>query len=302
MPVVIECLSYEYNQGTPAAVTALRDVSVRVERGEWVSIVGHTGSGKSTLAQHMNALLIPQSGRVEIDGTEVRQKAKGLRELRRKVGLVFQYPEQQFFAETAREEIAFAPHNWGLRGQELERRVTDAARSVGLDPPLLESNPFSLSGGQQRRVAIASVIAAKPDYLVLDEPTAGLDASGIRELTGLLSDLKKDGLAIVQVTHDLQSALDNSDRLLVMENGVGVAQGGAEDVAGFLLENPVRGLVIPPLVQFVAGLRARGIEIPLTCDLSEIVMKVEERSGMSRKSEPSRAADAASCGLGRCSS
>ncbi|MDR1020060.1 MAG: energy-coupling factor ABC transporter ATP-binding protein [Synergistaceae bacterium] len=302
MSVVIECLSYSYNLGTPAIVTALSDVSVSVERGEWVSIVGHTGSGKSTLAQHMNALLIPQSGRVEIDGTEVKPKAKGLRDLRRKVGLVFQYPEQQFFAETAREEIAFAPHNWGLRGQDLDRRVADAASAVGLDAALLESNPFSLSGGQQRRVAIASVIAAKPDYLVLDEPTAGLDATGIRELTHLLSELKRDGLAIVQVTHDLQSALDRSDRLLVMENGVGVTVGGAEDVAAFLLRNPVRGLVIPPLVQFSAGLRARGIEIPLTGDLDTIVRKVEERSATPLKYEPANGACAASDGQGRCSS
>jgi energy-coupling factor transport system ATP-binding protein len=178
----------------------------------------------------------------------------------------------------------------------------DAAVSVGLNTALLESNPFSLSGGQQRRVAIASVIAAKPDYLVLDEPTAGLDATGIRELVQLLLELKRDGLAIVQVTHDLQSALDHSDRLLVMENGVGVAAGGPEDVAGFLLANPVRGLVIPPLVQFAAGLRARGIKIPLTSDLGTIIKKIEGRSAMSSKFEPSSTAAAPARGFGICNS
>jgi energy-coupling factor transport system ATP-binding protein len=281
MSVIIERLSYTYNSGTPAMAVALKDVSVTVERGEWVSIVGHTGSGKSTLAQHMNALLIPQSGRVVIDGVEVKAKAKGLRELRRKVGLVFQYPEQQFFAETAREEIAFAPSNWGVNDEELDKCVMEAVLSVGLKPELLESNPFSLSGGQQRRVALASVIAAKPDYLVLDEPTAGLDAAGIKELIQLLSKLKKDGLAIVQVTHDLQSALDHSDSLLVMENGAGVTRGCPEDVAEYLLGKPVRGLVIPPLVQFCAGLRERGIDIPLTSGMDIILKKIEERAGLS---------------------
>ena len=172
--MIIEHLSYAYNSGTPSEALALKDVSVSVSRGEWVSIVGHTGSGKSTLAQHMNALLIPQSGLVEIDGVQVTPKAKGLRDLRRKVGLVFQYPEQQFFAETARDEIAFAPANWGASGEELEQCVDYAVSSVGLEPDLLGANPFSLSGGQQRRVAMASVIAMKPDYLVLDEPTAVL--------------------------------------------------------------------------------------------------------------------------------
>jgi energy-coupling factor transport system ATP-binding protein len=277
MSVIIERLSYEYNAGTPAVASALKDVSVTVERGEWVSVVGHTGSGKSTLAQHMNALLIPQSGRVEIDGVEVKPKAKGLRALRRKVGLVFQYPEQQFFAETVREEIAFAPANWGVSGKELDDCVSDAVSSVGLDPLLLDSNPFSLSGGQQRRVALASVIAMKPDYLVLDEPTAGLDAAGINELIRLLGELRSEGLAVVQVTHDLQSALDNSDRLLVLENGVSVANGAPEEVAEYLLRNPVQGLVIPPLVEFAAGLRERGIELLLTSDLGTIIEKIEER-------------------------
>ena len=275
--MIIEHLSYSYNSGTPSEALALKDVSVSVSRGEWVSIVGHTGSGKSTLAQHMNALLIPQSGLVEIDGVQVTPKAKGLRDLRRKVGLVFQYPEQQFFAETARDEIAFAPANWGASGEELEQCVDYAVSSVGLEPDLLGANPFSLSGGQQRRVAMASVIAMKPDYLVLDEPTAGLDATGINELIRLLKKLRAEGLAVVQVTHDLQSALDHSDRLLVLENGMSVAGGAPEEIAQYLLENPVRGLVMPPLVQFAAGLRERGITLDLTSDIGTIIKKIEER-------------------------
>jgi energy-coupling factor transport system ATP-binding protein len=287
MSLRVENLSYTYNPGTPAVTVALRGVSLSVERGEWVSIVGHTGSGKSTLAQHLNALLLPQSGRVEIDGVEVKRKAKGLRALRRKVGLVFQYPEQQFFAETVREEIAFAPSNWGVQGEELDASVFDAVRAVGLDSALLDSNPFALSGGQQRRVALASVIAMRPDYLVLDEPTAGLDAAGVRELARLLAKVRADGLAVIQVTHDLQSALEHSDRILVLENGVSVALGAPEEVAEYLLANPVRGLVIPPLVQFAAGLREMGALLDLTSDIKTIVKKVEELRASRGKARPS---------------
>jgi energy-coupling factor transport system ATP-binding protein len=274
--IVVRDLSFTYNIGTSARSEALRGVSLAVERGEWVSIVGHTGSGKSTLAQHLNVLLIPQSGAVEIDGVAVDQRAKNLRELRRKVGLVFQYPEQQFFAETVREEIAFAPSNWGVKGSELDECVNEAVMSSGLDPSLLDSNPFALSGGQRRRVALASVIAMRPDYLVLDEPTAGLDAAGIRELTQLMTKIRGEGLGVVQVTHDLQSALAHSDRILVLENGSGVTYGDAESVAAYLLDNPVQGLVIPPLVKFIVGLRERGLDLPLTSGVGRIVDSLEE--------------------------
>ena len=275
MSIAVKDLSYTYSPGTPAESAALTDISLDVERGEWISIVGHTGSGKSTLAQHLNLLILPQSGTVSIDGIPVTEKSKKLRELRRKVGLVFQYPEQQFFAETVREEIAFAPRNWGLDGDDLERAVQEAVLATGLDPALLDSNPFALSGGQRRRVALASVISMNPDYLVLDEPTAGLDAKGVRELVKLLQKIRVAGLAVVQVTHDLGAALLYSDRIFVLEGGRGVVFGSAEEVAEYLLHNPVRGLVIPPLVQFVAGLRTHGVRIPLTSDVRAIVAAVE---------------------------
>lgn len=237
---------------------------------------GAYGSGKSTLAQHLNALLLPCSGSVEIDGTVVTSGLKTLRDLRRKVGLVFQYPEQQFFAETVREEISFAPANWGLAGEELQRSVDEAVRLVGLDSTLLDSSPFALSGGQRRRVALASVIAMKPDYLVLDEPTAGLDAKGLRELFSLLSDIRRDGLAVVQITHDLESALTHSDKVLVLEKGRRAAYGTPNEIAEYLLTNPVHGLVIPPLVRFAAALRERGVSISLASDVPEIIRALEE--------------------------
>lgn len=277
MSIEIRGVSYTYNGGTPAACEALTDISITVERGEWIAIVGHTGSGKSTLAQHMNALLLPQSGSVFVDGIEVREKSKELRSIRRKVGLVFQYPEQQFFAETVREEIAFAPGNWGVSGDDLTACVMDAAAAVGLDSGLLEANPFALSGGQRRRVALASVIAMKPDYLVLDEPTAGLDATGIRELSELLECVRASGLGVVQITHDLQSALIESSRILVLERGRCVVSGTPEEIAAYLLENPVQGLVIPPLVRFCAGLRVCGVGgVSLTSSVDAIISRLED--------------------------
>lgn len=279
MSIAIEGVSYTYNGGTSAAYEALSNVSVTVERGERIAIVGHTGSGKSTLAQHMNALLLPQSGSVVVDGIHIHEKSKDLRAVRRKVGLVFQYPEQQFFAETVREEIAFAPSNWGVAGDDLGRCVTDAIDAVGLDSAFLDNNPFALSGGQRRRVALASVIAMRPDYLVLDEPTAGLDATGIRELSALLGKIRDSGLGVVQITHDLQSALTESSRILVLERGRRVMSGSPEEIAAYLLDNPVQGLVIPPLVRFCAGLRERGIDVKLTSDLPTIVALLEEARG-----------------------
>ncbi|MDL2263198.1 ATP-binding cassette domain-containing protein [Synergistaceae bacterium OttesenSCG-928-I11] len=282
MSIVAENVTYTYAIGTPAEGTALRDVSMTADRGEWVSVVGHTGSGKSTLAQHLNVLLIAQCGTVTIDGVVVREKSKDLRSIRRKVGLVFQYPEQQFFSETVREEIAFAPSNWGVVGAELDVCVNTAAQAVGLDVSLLSSNPFALSGGQRRRVALASVMAMCPDYLILDEPTAGLDATGIRELFQLLNEAKRGGMGIVQVTHDLASALSFSDRILVLEEGQSVSYGDPESIAAYLLERPVRGLVLPPLVAFCAALRARGVPLPLTSDIQEILGVLKKRRGDDR--------------------
>jgi energy-coupling factor transport system ATP-binding protein len=277
--IAAEDVFYSYNVGTPAEHAALEGVSFRVEHGERVSIVGHTGSGKSTLAQHLNLLLFPQRGSVSIDGVSPKPGSPDARELRRKVGLVFQYPETQFFAETVRDEIKFAPANWGMRGDELDACVDEAAAAAGVEPSLLGSNPFSMSGGQRRRVAIASVIAMKPDYLVLDEPAAGLDAAGVRGLERIFSDIRARGLAVVQVTHDLESALNHSDKILVLERGRAVASGTPEEIALFLADNPVRGLLLPPTARFALGLRKRGINVSVTCGVPELVSALESAKG-----------------------
>ncbi|MDR1965279.1 MAG: ATP-binding cassette domain-containing protein [Synergistaceae bacterium] len=282
MSIKLDGVSYAYNVGTPAENVALDGVSLVVERGEWLSIVGHTGSGKSTLAQHLNLLLSPQSGTVSVDGELVQIGTKAARGLRRKVGLVFQYPESQFFAETVRDEIEFAPSNWGVKGDDLKSCVDEAVSASGLDPALLAANPFALSGGQRRRAAIASVLAMRPEYLVLDEPTAGLDAAGIRDLTGMLSDLRERGMAVVQVTHDLGVALERSDRVLALERGRAVAEGTPEEIASYLAENPVKGLLLPPCASFAHRLRSRGINVPLTSGAAAIAEAVEKARAVMR--------------------
>jgi energy-coupling factor transport system ATP-binding protein len=276
LSIKVENIRYIYNAGTPAAVTALDGVSIEAERGEWVSVVGHTGSGKSTLAQHLNLLLIPSSGTVSIDGERVTPGSSAARTARRKVGLVFQYPESQFFAETVREEIAFAPSNWGVGGSDLDACVTEAASSVGLSTEALGSNPFSLSGGERRRAAIASVLSMKPDYLVLDEPTAGLDSSGARTLTAAFRDLCSKGMAVIHVTHDMEIAMSMSDRIAVLERGALAVAGTPERVAEYLSEHPVKGLVMPASARFAQGLRKRGVRIPLASRVTGIIEALEE--------------------------
>ncbi|HRX25848.1 MAG TPA: ATP-binding cassette domain-containing protein, partial [Aminivibrio sp.] len=212
MSIIVSGLGHTYHPGTPLETHALRDISFEFPAGTWFSVVGHTGSGKSTLAQHLNGILLPMEGEIFIDGLEVKEKSPSLRDIRRKVGLVFQYPEQQLFAETVSDELAFAPRNWGVPEQDIPGRVAAAAAQVGLDEGCLGRSPFHLSGGEKRKAAIASVLSSLPDYLVLDEPTAGLDSFSRKELTRLLSGLRKEGMGILLVTHDLDIALQMSDR------------------------------------------------------------------------------------------
>lgn len=266
-----------YHPDTPLATPALEDVSFEVLPGEWVSVVGHTGSGKSTLAQHLNALFLPQQGRVTVDGMEVKPRSKELREIRRRVGLVFQYPEQQLFAETVEEEVAFGPRNWNPNA-DVKPLVEKALRLVNLDLSFLSTSPFLLSGGQKRRVAIASVLASEPRYLVLDEPTAGLDCRGIKDLMKLLETLLHNGMAVVHITHDLELAFERSDRILVLEEGRVVVWGKPEKVAERLLAQPIKGLVLPPIMEVCRLLQSKGMDIPLTWEVGRLVREIERRA------------------------
>lgn len=249
---------------------SLEGINFEFAPGTWFSVAGHTGSGKSTLAQHLNGLLLPMAGDVIVDGLEFREKSPALREIRKKVGLVFQYPEQQLFAETVFDEIAFAPRNWEVPEGEVKVRVQSALGHVGLDEAYLTRSPFHLSGGEKRKVAIASVLAASPDYLVLDEPTAGLDSFSRRELIRLLSRLKDEGVGILLVTHDLDAALQMSDQILILDRGRQVTCDTPGEVLSSLESVPVPGLRLPEIAALSALLRKRGRDVPLTLDWREI--------------------------------
>ena len=270
MSIVVKNLRHIYHPGTPLETPSLEGINFEFSPGTWFSVAGHPGSGKSTLAQHLNGLLLPMAGEVKVDGLELREKSPSLREIRRKVGLVFQYPEQQLFAETVFDEVAFAPRNWDVSEEEVRTRVKSALSHVGLDETYLPRSPFQLSGGEKRKVAIASVLAASPDYLVLDEPTAGLDSFSRRELTGLLSRLKEEGVGILLVTHDLDIALEMSDQILVLDRGRQVAWDTPEEVLSSLESTPVPGLRLPDIAALSALLRKRGKDVPLTLDWTAI--------------------------------
>ena len=228
MSIVIEHLNYVYMQGGPYETRALDDVSLTIHDGEFIGLIGHTGSGKSTLVQHLNGLILPTSGKITVDGMDLAEKSTDRRAIRRRVGLVFQYPENQLFEETVAKDIAFGPKNLGLDEAEIDRRVRTAMRRVALDyDKLAQRSVFELSGGQMRRVAIAGVLAMEPQTLVLDEPCAGLDPRGREEILGLISDLHREsGATIVMVSHSMDDVAALAERVIVMNHGK-VAMDGA---------------------------------------------------------------------------
>ena len=264
MPIVIEHLNYVYMSGGPYETHALDDVSLTIEDGEFVGLIGHTGSGKSTLVQHLNGLLLPSSGKITVDGLDIADKATDRRAIRRKVGLVFQYPENQLFEETVEKDIAFGPRNLGLDEAEIDRRVRDAMRKVALDYDALhERSVFELSGGQMRRVAIAGVLAMEPRTLVLDEPCAGLDPRGREEILGLIRDLHRDtGATIVMVSHSMDDVASLAERVIVMNHGKVAMDGAPRDVFSRGAQLRAIGLDVPQAVMLADKLRERGFDVP----------------------------------------
>ena len=264
MPIVIEHLNYVYMSGGPYETHALDDVSLTIEDGEFVGLIGHTGSGKSTLVQHLNGLLLPSSGKITVDGLDIADKATDRRAIRRKVGLVFQYPENQLFEETVEKDIAFGPKNLGLDDAEIDRRVRDAMRKVALDYDALhERSVFELSGGQMRRVAIAGVLAMEPRTLVLDEPCAGLDPRGREEILGLIRDLHRDtGATIVMVSHSMDDVASLAERVIVMNHGRVAMDGAPREVFSRGAELRAIGLDVPQAVMLADKLRERGFDVP----------------------------------------
>ena len=264
MSIVIEHLNYVYMQGGPYETKALNDVSLTINDGEFIGLIGHTGSGKSTLVQHLNGLIMPSSGRVLVDGLDLADKNTDRRAIRRRVGLVFQYPENQLFEETVAKDIAFGPKNLGLDEAEIDRRVRTAMRRVALDyDKIAERSVFELSGGQMRRVAIAGVLAMEPQTLVLDEPCAGLDPRGREEILGLISDLHREsGATIVMVSHSMDDVAALAERVIVMNHGGVVMDGTPREVFAKGEELRAIGLDVPQAVELAQKLREKGFDIP----------------------------------------
>ena len=258
----IEDLTHTYSAGTPFQRSAVEGLSMTVGAGEFLGVIGHTGSGKSTLIQHLNGLLQPTSGRILLEGKDIWAEPKKIRDVRFKVGLVFQYPEYQLFEETVYKDIAFGPKNMGLDTEEIDRRVRDAAAFVGLHETLLDKSPFELSGGQKRRVAIAGVIAMEPKVLVLDEPTAGLDPQGRDAILAQIQAYHRTkGAAVVLVSHSMEEIARNVDRIVVLSDGKVYMEGAPKQVFARAHELEKVGLDVPQVTKVAAALRARGLDI-----------------------------------------
>lgn len=269
MPVALERVTYTYQAGAPWAVTALEDVSLTIGDGEAVALIGPTGSGKSTLVQHLAGLIRPTSGRVLVDGQDLWSAGVNRRELRLRIGLVFQYPEHQLFEETVRADIAYGPRNLGLPADEIDRRVTRALRRVGLDEKILDRSPFELSGGQKRRVAMAGVLAMEPRVLILDEPTAGLDPRGREEILHFVRDLhRRDGLTVIIVSHHMDEVARLAQRVVVMDGGRVLLDGDAASVYTHVEELERLHLEAPLAARLAARLADRGW--PIARDLLDV--------------------------------
>ncbi|MCL2628613.1 MAG: energy-coupling factor transporter ATPase [Oscillospiraceae bacterium] len=257
-----EKLTHTYSVGTPFERVAIYDIDFEAEPGEYIGIIGATGSGKSTFIQHLNALLKPTSGSVYYDGANVFESKEKLRDVRFKVGLVFQYPEYQLFETTVFEDIAFGPKNMGLPEDEIKARVLEAASFVGLDNPLLEKSPFELSGGEKRRAAIAGVISMHPRVLILDEPTAGLDPQGQAEIIKNISDYKAaHNATVILVTHNMDEIARRVDRLVVLSDGSVIMRGSPAEVFSKTEQLSDLGLAAPKASMISARLRSHGINL-----------------------------------------
>lgn len=256
-----EDLTYIYGEGTPFRKVAIDNINIDIDEGEIVGVIGHTGSGKSTLMQHLNGLLKPTSGKVFIDGEELFADKSRLKEIRFKVGLVFQYPEYQLFEETVYKDIAFGPKNMGLDEAEVDRRVRETARLVGLREELLAKSPFELSGGQKRRVAIAGVMAMEPKVLILDEPTAGLDPRGRDRILGLIKEYHAEkGTTVLLVSHSMEDVARTVSKILVMSDAKVFMYADRSSVFARADELTSMGLTVPQVTRVFDRLRAMGIE------------------------------------------
>jgi energy-coupling factor transport system ATP-binding protein len=275
--------------GTPYCRDALLDVSLKIDRGEFIGIIGHTGSGKSTLVQHLNGLLRPTAGTVCLDGANMHERKQALKSVRQKVGMVFQYPEHQLFEETVFDDVAFGPRNLGLSDEDVQQRVESALECVGLSvADVAKRSPFRLSGGQMRRVAIAGVIALRPEYLVLDEPSAGLDPCGRDEIYAQILQLyRTSGMAVVLVTHNMEDVARMAKRLLVMDHGRIRFDGPPVDLFhDETIQLRDFGVSLPHVTSLLKTLRTHGLDLDDTLQDEEAVAEAI-RSALKRKRDSS---------------
>ena len=257
-----EHLTYSYSTGTPFEVTAIEDINIEIEPGELVAVIGHTGSGKSTLIQHFKGLLKPQSGKVYVDGQDIWESKKTLRASRFAVGLCFQYPEYQLFEETVYKDIAFGPKNMKLSEEEIDRRVREAARFIGVTDDMLEKSPFDLSGGEKRRVAIAGVMAMEPKILILDEPTAGLDPRGRDVILDLIRNYREEtGRTVMIVSHSMDDVAKIATKVLVINDRHVAMYGTVPEIYARSDELVAMGLDIPQVTKIFLGLKENGIPV-----------------------------------------
>ena len=272
MGIALENVSFTYQEGTPLASTALSDVSLTIEDGSYTALIGHTGSGKSTILQLLNGLLVPSQGSVRVFDTLITStsKNKDIRQIRKQVGLVFQFAENQIFEETVLKDVAFGPQNFGVSEEDAEQIAREKLALVGIDESLLNRSPFELSGGQMRRVAIAGILAMEPAILVLDEPTAGLDPLGRKELMNLFKKLHQSGMTIVLVTHLMDDVAEYANQVYVMEKGCLVKGGKPSDVFQDVVFMEEVQLGVPKITAFCKRLADRGVSF------KRLPIKIEE--------------------------
>ena len=260
--IILDKVNYSYSEGTAYRIQALKDINLKIEEGQFIGIIGHTGSGKSTLTQLLNGLLRATSGPIYVDGEDIYDEDYDMKKLRNKVGLVFQYPDHQLFETTNFEDVCFGPKNQGLDRKEVELRAFEALQNVGFPEDLYYQPPFDLSGGQKRRVAIAGVLAMKPQVLILDEPTAGLDPAGRDEILGLVTKMHKElGITIILVSHSMEDVAEYVERLIVMNQGEVMYDGTPKEVYAHYKELEAVGLAAPQVTYLMNELAQKGLPV-----------------------------------------
>ena len=288
MSIRVENLKHIYDKGMPTESLALDNISFQVEDGQMFGIIGHTGSGKSTLLQHLNGLLKPEEGHIFIGDVDITSPDIAMTEIRKRIGLVFQYPEYQLFDETVAKDVAFGPRNLGLSEEEIEERVKEAIELVGLDYEVFKDrSPFDLSGGQKRRVAIAGVIAMRPEVLILDEPTAGLDPKAHKDVLMMVEEVhRRTGNITILVSHNMADIARLCDNILVIDGGKVVTVGTPKEVFAHRQELSAVGLDLPPITQLTEALRQRGMDIPDTIlSVDEAAEEIAKALGRKRNAQ-----------------